>query len=501
MLYRLNLIGPWSFYFVLLVTAVAGAPVDLANNVKLGSSVDSAAAAAAAAAAAVMTPEVPWYYRIFSWQFIAATFLVLSPITSYGDTVYTIWRTKSCAGFSLDLCGIMLVSSILRVAFYFGEPYELSLLWQSILMIAIQIVLLALVLAYRQDPLPDSPSNVVAMSDYNKQFFRSASGGKSLLDIDPVNAQLSLGAGMARRKSVSEIIHNLRPAKSVSVLRPVPESNDNITSFSAQDISGRIVPLARKVSRAIRTSFISGSSSSTTSTAYPSFSSLLAYTPPGYGDRPFNLWQWTDDIVYWQFLFLLSLALFGAHLVLGTWCWTYIQLIGLVGLLIEAVLPLPQIITNAECQSVQGFRLSLLASWLAGDVSKLTYFRYGVTNTLAPQFIFCTLIRLVLDLFVGVQYVFYSIVLPATSSMRPVKSDGMAEVVELKPMKFPSTSDDFQANIMQAQQQPPYHDDLSEVDLQSTQDNLMTSQGPLLFTKTRQRSHSIKAATASSGLT
>lgn len=396
----------------------------------------SGVAAAAAAPETLIAPQsTPWYIYIFSWQFICGAFLMASPITSYGDTVYTIWKTKSSAGFSLDLCGIMLVSSILRVAFYFGEPYEASLLWQAIIMIAIQVVLLHLALKYRpaggigQTNVFDVSDNIFSSSlaTASEPFTR---GRTSLLDVDPAKAQLSMNSGSAastspRRKSVSEVVHNLRPAKSVSVLRSLPEESSNASSgISMQTLSARIVPLARKVSRAIRTSAASSSPAS--------FSS-----PAGYGSRPFHLWQWDSDVVYWKFLVLLSAALALLHALVGK-VWLYIQFIGFAGLFIEAVLPVPQILTNAELQSVQGFRLSLMGSWLAGDISKLTYFRYGAEN-LAPQFIICTVVRLGLDLFVGVQYVFYGMLLPSMKAMRPgataageyVGADG--KIIELRP--------------------------------------------------------------------
>lgn len=462
--------GNWTSWWrlVLVWGLVVGAlPLPLDDTVG-GSDVEAAAAAAIAA-------EVPWYYHIVSWQTIGGLILMSSPLTSYGDTVYTIWKTKSSAGFSLDLCGIMLVSSILRVAFYFGEPYEASLLWQALIMIAIQVVLLSLALQYR------APNVVYTKGD---EFFTqpiggggtagvpgaggSSNRGNSLLDVDPAKAQLSMAPKTdPRRHSLSEVVHNLRPARSVSVLRTVAELPDVAASSvpAAQGFASRIVPLARKVSRMIRT---------TTAT---SSGSLLAYTPPGYGSRPMNLWQWNSDEVYWQFLLLLCAVLFVLHLVLGTWCWAYIQLLGLVGLMIEAVLPVPQILTNAQLESVQGFRLSLMASWLAGDVSKLTYFRYGTEN-LAPQFVVCTVVRLALDLFVGVQYVFYAMILPSLKSMSssPVPGTGSnggsrtGEVIELRPVMMNKELHLTPQSVLSEPPSPPLEKP----------------------TTTRQRSHSIK---------
>src|ERR1700741_2367539 len=84
-------------------------------------------------------------------------FLLTSPLTSYGDQIFSMHRRKSSAGFSIDVCGIMLIArysspgpvslgsvddrwpahcifwwimlmgSILRVFFWFGDRYALSL--------------------------------------------------------------------------------------------------------------------------------------------------------------------------------------------------------------------------------------------------------------------------------------------------------------------------------------------------------------------------------------
>ena len=49
---------------------------------------------------------------------ISPIFIITSPITSYADQVWNISRTRSSAGFSLDIPLIMLVASILKYAFF-----------------------------------------------------------------------------------------------------------------------------------------------------------------------------------------------------------------------------------------------------------------------------------------------------------------------------------------------------------------------------------------------
>ena len=79
-------------------------------------------------------------------DYIAPIFLIASPITSYADQIVSIHRSKSSAGFSLDIPLIMLVASILKVFYWFGAYYDKALLVQASLMIAVQLVLLKVAL-------------------------------------------------------------------------------------------------------------------------------------------------------------------------------------------------------------------------------------------------------------------------------------------------------------------------------------------------------------------
>src|SRR4051794_35149590 len=58
-------------------------------------------------------------------------------------------RTRSSAGFSLDIPLIMLVSSILKVFYWFGSHFSTSLLVQAILMIGVHLLCLHVALTNR----------------------------------------------------------------------------------------------------------------------------------------------------------------------------------------------------------------------------------------------------------------------------------------------------------------------------------------------------------------
>ncbi|KAK0124022.1 hypothetical protein ONS95_009008 [Cadophora gregata] len=231
--------------------------------------------------------------------FVAPIFIIISPITSYADQTYSIHRTKSSAGFSLDIPLIMLVASVLRVFYYPGAQFDKSLLIQSFIMIAIQLVLLKVALDHRPGP--------------------SSKGGE-----------------MAN-----------------------PFAGAREGEFGIQ--------------------------------------------------RPYNFWQWRSPKPYWQFLLYLFLTLVCLELVLSpvpSLYATYSALIGIMGLSIEATLPIPQILSNFRSRSVKGFRVSVLASWIAGDIMKMFWF-FTATSEIPWTFKLCGIFQMCCDLFLGGQYWVY----------------------------------------------------------------------------------------------
>ncbi|KAH3965912.1 hypothetical protein HBI70_132760 [Parastagonospora nodorum] len=83
---------------------------------------------------------------------IAPIFIATSPITSYGDQIYSMHRTRSSAGFSLDIPLIMLLASILKVYYWFGSHFSTSLLIQALLMIVVHVLCLHVALTNRPAP-------------------------------------------------------------------------------------------------------------------------------------------------------------------------------------------------------------------------------------------------------------------------------------------------------------------------------------------------------------
>ncbi|KAF9974899.1 hypothetical protein BGZ73_001597 [Actinomortierella ambigua] len=81
------------------------------------------------------------------WNLIRIA-MVIGPVTGYFHQYYTMNKMKTSIGFSSVTCGVLIVSSIIRVFFWIGEPFDMALLYQSILMIIVQLALLELCVRY-----------------------------------------------------------------------------------------------------------------------------------------------------------------------------------------------------------------------------------------------------------------------------------------------------------------------------------------------------------------
>ncbi|ERT02098.1 hypothetical protein HMPREF1624_00395 [Sporothrix schenckii ATCC 58251] len=278
--------------------------------------------------------------------YAAPLFLVLSPIFSYGDQALSMSRKRSSAGFSLDIPLIMLVASLLRIFYYPGAHFDKALLVQSILMVAVQLVLL-----------------------------------KIALDN-----------------------------------RPPPSGKTGEAPFAGLD--GR--------TRSVSFSMTSASNSPTGGGGL-------------FANRPYNFWQWRSPKPYWQFLLYMFLTLLALQVLLSPFpdvYGAYSVLIGYVGLSVEATLPLPQIRANMRARSCRGFRVSVLASWLAGDAMKMFWF-FTSTTEIPWAFKLCGLFQAVCDSILGIQYFVYG---DGTSSARDTDSGGPGIMLKEKEAAFRSAA-------------------------------------------------------------
>lgn len=124
-------------------------------------------------------------------------------------------------------------------------------------------------------------------------------------------------------------------------------------------------------------------------------------------ERPGHFWQWVDPFKYWYFLAQFTIV-FSILTVVFRYSDLYASFIGFLGLFVESLLPLPQILLLHRLKSVKNFKVILLVSWLGGDCLKLSYLFFG-TDNISLIFILAGLFQMSLDLVILGQFVHYKI--------------------------------------------------------------------------------------------
>lgn len=78
--------------------------------------------------------------------------MATAPITGYIMQYRLILLNKSVGAFSIDICLVLLFANIMRLNFYIFRQYETALVFQSLFMIAAQILLLKICTLYQEKP-------------------------------------------------------------------------------------------------------------------------------------------------------------------------------------------------------------------------------------------------------------------------------------------------------------------------------------------------------------
>ncbi len=85
--------------------------------------------------------------------------MIIGPSIGYFLQSLKFKQTKSSKGFSKSLCLIIYFSQVLRVFFWIGKPFKITLLYQSILIIIFQIYLIHLWVKYHGIKKPEKKGN------------------------------------------------------------------------------------------------------------------------------------------------------------------------------------------------------------------------------------------------------------------------------------------------------------------------------------------------------
>lgn len=86
-------------------------------------------------------------------DFLLSLSMVIGPVVGFIPQYLQIKNNSSSEGFSPFICLILLAANILRVFFWLQKRFEITLLFQSVLMIFAQLALLDLIIRYKYGEL------------------------------------------------------------------------------------------------------------------------------------------------------------------------------------------------------------------------------------------------------------------------------------------------------------------------------------------------------------
>ncbi|KAM8860620.1 solute carrier family 66 member 2 [Synchiropus picturatus] len=115
-------------------------------------------------------------------------------------------------------------------------------------------------------------------------------------------------------------------------------------------------------------------------------------------------WQWSAFADYLLFCFGFTVLCAVITLLLLDSV-VFVETLGSLAVMFEAMLGLPQLLQNFQNQSTKGMSVKMVLLWTAGDVFKTTYF---VMNDSPSQFWVCGSVQILIDVAILLQVLFYS---------------------------------------------------------------------------------------------
>ncbi|XP_011172373.2 solute carrier family 66 member 2 isoform X1 [Solenopsis invicta] len=114
-------------------------------------------------------------------------------------------------------------------------------------------------------------------------------------------------------------------------------------------------------------------------------------------------WKWTDFRSYLGFMLLFA-GVGGVMTYLFLDIPIFIEILGFLAVLIEAMLGIPQFLRNSTNKSTVGMSIAMVAMWTMGDIFKTCYF---VLRDTPVQFQVCGAIQVTIDIAILAQVYLY----------------------------------------------------------------------------------------------
>ncbi|XP_037111335.1 solute carrier family 66 member 2 [Syngnathus acus] len=115
-------------------------------------------------------------------------------------------------------------------------------------------------------------------------------------------------------------------------------------------------------------------------------------------------WKWNAFEDYLLFCFGLSVLCAVVTIILLDSA-VFVEMLGSLAVMFEAMLGLPQLMQNFQNRSTKGMSVKMVLLWMAGDVFKTSYF---LINQSPSQFWVCGSVQILIDMAILLQVLFYS---------------------------------------------------------------------------------------------
>ncbi|XP_016336464.1 PQ-loop repeat-containing protein 1-like [Sinocyclocheilus anshuiensis] len=115
-------------------------------------------------------------------------------------------------------------------------------------------------------------------------------------------------------------------------------------------------------------------------------------------------WSWSSFEDYLMFCFALTLLCAFITFLFLDWV-LFVEALGSLAVMFEAMLGLPQLLQNYNNRSTRGMSIKMVLLWTAGDIFKTTYFMINESPT---QFVVCGAVQILIDIAILLQVGYYS---------------------------------------------------------------------------------------------
>jgi len=329
--------------------------------------------------------------KTFNYEFSTISKLLIDLILIFGPNLAFISqiikfrKSKSSQGFSKIICLLILSANILRIFFWYGKRFDIPLLYQSIVSIIMQFILIHECLN-------------VSKENFNKKFISNSFKNINKIDFEEDNNSDEENDKILNMEEFDFVDDN---EKNINDVKSINEEDIKLkfgTGNKKKSIHENKLENNVKIIKENNEKLFENWS----------FSYLKSLANENGIDDLLNpkiFWNWPYIIDYIFFCLFFSIITAIIFAVFGFHNNYFIEGIGYFSLIIEATIGIPQIIENFRNKSTKNLAFFMIFIWLTGDTLKTLYF----FKFKAPmQFILCGFFQMIVDCFIIFQINFYN---------------------------------------------------------------------------------------------